>query len=59
MNETEYRTRFLNHMSNLQVDFAIAQSEYDAFIESSPNVWDLDDAAPEDDADECISYWGD
>ena len=57
MSETEYRTRFLNHMGNLQVDEAIAITEYDAHIESNPNIWEVDDAAPEDDADECMSYW--
>ena len=59
MNETEYKKRFLQHMGNLQVDSAIVLTEYDAFVESNPNIWDLEGASPEDDADECMSYWGD
>jgi hypothetical protein len=59
MNEHEYKTRFLKRMSELQVDAAIAQAEYDAHIESNPNIWDLDQSMPEEDADECMSYWGD
>jgi hypothetical protein len=57
MNEPEYKTRFLQHMGSLQVDAAIALSEYDAHVESNPNVWEEDPATPEADADECMTYW--
>jgi hypothetical protein len=57
MTQEEYKNRFLNHLHNLHVEEEIAKSEYDAFIESNPNVWELDCADPENDADECTYYW--
>lgn len=52
----KYRTRFIAHFTGKGVDLEMAESEYDACREQ-----DVFGRAsnPEDDADECMSYWDD
>lgn len=59
MDQTEYKTRFIKRMTGLGVDDEIALGEYEAHIESNPNVWEEDPVMPEDDADEAMGCWSD
>jgi hypothetical protein len=52
----EYKTRFLKHLKDVyEIDGDMANSELEASLES----WgEGEEGSPEDDADECLSYWG-
>lgn len=57
MNRTEYQTRFIQHMMNLNVCRVIATQELEAIVEME--LWNDIPATPEDDADQAMSYWED
>jgi len=54
----EYKDKFISHIVHRVKlepnDMGIAYSEYDAYLESLGEDWVGD---PEDDAEECLSYW--
>jgi len=50
----EYKEAFINHMISLKVNEEIANAEYESHLE---NVGVDDLSTPEQDAEDCLSYW--